>query len=194
MEDADDVFAANRALSRRRLWQVPLGLMAILIAFIAGAFLLAVIETLTHPSSDLSGFFSVVVLILRVIFVVITFFAFPQAAMIIKLKVANVWARALTGAVSGWMYLFAGFIEAQLLFRADTDHTVKSVSIALWKIAVVFPQQVAYFAGHEKPGTLIFFAALGAAFGVFFWKPMYRLGRKRDWDDPMLAGRPPYAR
>jgi hypothetical protein len=194
MDGADDVFAANRALGRRRLWQVPLGLVAILIAFIAGAFLLAVIETLTYPSSDLTGFFSLVVLILRLAFVMVTFFAFPQAAMIIKLKVANVWARALTGAVSGWMYLFAGFIEAQLLFRADTDHTVKSVSIALWKIAVGLPQQIAYFAVHESLGTLLFFAVLGAAFGIFFWKPMYRLGRKRDWDDPILAGRPPYAR
>jgi hypothetical protein len=194
MPDTDSVFAAERAIARRHLWQVPLGLAALLVVFVLLAFVVAVFEAIARQTSGVSGVFLAISFMLYLAFVVITFFALPQAALLLKLGVTNVWARAFTGAISGWMYLFVMFVEVQLMAHAEAERSVMSVSIALWKIAVALPQQIAYFATHEGRGTLLFFALLGAALGAFIWRPMYRLGGKRDWDDPILAGRPPYAR
>ena len=194
MSDADSVFAADRSAGRRHLWQVPLGLVALLIVFVFFAFVLATIEAIALQRSGLSGILLAISFILHLAFAVIIFFALPQAALLLKLNVRNVWARVFTGAISGWMYLFVTFVEAQLIALAEAERSVVRVTIAFWRILASLPGQIAFFAIHESRGTLLLFALLGAALGAFLWTPMYRLRGKRDWDDPILAGRPPYAR
>ena len=164
-------------------------------AFIIVAFLLATtqaaIDNVAGPAGGIAKFFDTV---LHFAYVIVIFFAFPQAFLLLKLGVTNFWARVFAGAISGWMYLFASFIDAQLIFHAATKGTVSAVGVAFWSIVIGMPHQVVDFALSESRADLVLFAVLGAAFGAFVWAPMYRLSGKRDWDNPILGGRPPYAR
>jgi len=185
MPAADDVFARERAASRRRLWQVPLGFAALMVAFILVSYLLAAMLTGARALSGTpGGIAAMAVFVLHLAFVVVMFFALPQGFLVHRLDVTNLWARLGVGAVSGWMYLFASAIDAQLALPGAT----------FVGLVTGLPRFAAGFAAHESRFDLVLFAAIGAAFGGLLWGPMYRLGNKRDWDDPILGGRPPYAR
>ena len=195
MSIADNVFAADRAAARRHIWQVPLGLAAITVVFLFSAFLLAVLQVFGREiSGALGSVLAVSGFILQLFFLCVTFFAIPQCFLIIRLGVTNVWARATAGFVSGWIYLFAAFFEAQLMSQISKIDAVALVSEMFLNLLLSLPHQIAVFFIRADWRTLLFFGLLGAAFGVLLWKPMYRLDNKRDWDNPILGGRPPYER
>jgi hypothetical protein len=186
MSDVDDVFARERSASRRRLWQMPLYLLAVTLAF------LLLTDTLTAVQAfgrGLSGNVGVVVtmaaFLLSMIVTVVMFFALPQAYLVITRGVRNPWARLVIGAISGWIYLFVNFVTAEFFAPAGVGPLALIADL---------PLQIAAFARTASPVDLILFAAIGAAFGLLIWRPMYGLGNRRHWNSPTLGGPPPYAR
>jgi hypothetical protein len=92
-----------------------------------------------------------------------------------------------------FVLLFFGLPELLLLLRLR--------ELGLWTRVVVGGASsgfylVSVFFKHVDIGSLIFVLLLGMAFGAFLWAPIYRLrgDNRRDWDQPMLGGRPPYSR
>jgi len=124
-------------------------------------------------------------------------FGLPELFLLIRLRALGTWTRFMTGGASGAFFLFALFSET---WSGPIVQKSKSVGDAMyWALKVKFADPVglvSLFIKHVDIGSLMFAVLFGAAMGVFLWAPIYRLSgdNRRDWDQPLLGGRPPYAR
>jgi hypothetical protein len=177
---------------------VVLAMTSLLVAIL---FLLCVMTALAKASQILPapwgtalGFSCAVI---NIALFVSLFFGLPELFLLLRLRELGLWTRLSVGGTSGGFFLFALFTET---WSASIVQKSKSVAEAMfWALKVKFGdpiELVAAFFKHVDVGSLIFALLFGMAIGAFLWTPIYRLrgDNRRDWDQPMLGGRPPYSR
>jgi hypothetical protein len=176
------------ALTMLSLWVATLFLFCVITALMKAS------QTLPDPWGTAFAFSCTAVYI--ALFVLL-FFGLPELLLLLRLRALGLWTRVVVGGASSGFYLFALFTET---WSATIVQKSKSVTEAMvWALKVKFGDPiglVSVFFKHVDIGSLIFVVLLGMAFGAFLWAPIYRLrgDNRRDWDQPMLGGPPPYAR
>jgi hypothetical protein len=175
--------------------------LAMLSLWIAILLLLCVITALTKASQMLPAplgtalAFSCTAVYIALF--ALLFFGFPELFVLLRLRELGFWTRASVGGASGGFFLFALFTET---WAAAIVQKSKSVTEAMvWALKVKFADPiglVSLFLRHVDIGSLIFALLFGMGIGAFLWAPIYRLrgDNRRDWNQPMLGGPPPYAR
>ena len=174
--------------------------LAMISLWAAILFLLCVLTALTKASQMLPAPWGTALGIscaaVYIALFVLLFFGLPELFLLLRLRELGLWTRLSVGGTSGGFFLFALFTET---WTASILQKSKSVTEAMvWALKVKFGDPiglVSAFVKHVDIGSLIFALLFGMAIGAFLWAPIYRLrgDNRRDWDQPILGGRPPYS-
>jgi hypothetical protein len=128
---------------------------------------------------------------------VLLLFGLPELFLLLRLQELGLWTRVVVGGTSGGFFLFALFTETWSATIVQKSKSVTEALISALKVKFGDPiGLISIFLKHVDISSLIFAVLFGMGMGAFLWAPIYRLrgDNRRDWDQPMLGGRPPYSR
>jgi hypothetical protein len=175
-------------------------ILAIVSLLAAILFLLCVLTALTKASqmlpAPLGTALAVICTAVYIALFVLLFFGIPELFLLLRLRALGLWTRLAVGGTSGAFFLFALFTETWSATIVQKSKSVTEAMTLALKVKFGDPiGLVSAFVKYVDVGSLIFASLFGMAIGAFLWAPIYRLrgDNRRDWNLPILGGRPPNA-
>jgi hypothetical protein len=171
---------------------------AFLVLAIALLLIPGVIMALEKLAYALPAFWKAALLLLlfvgKIALFVLLFFAVPEFLLLLRLDAMSLWTRVFVGGLSGILFALAVYLSTAfgpifLLQKSSGEIFLNYVH--LFSNPLAFAEDFYTAAG---PGQLIAAILIGMGLGGLAWARIYRLpdDTKRDWDGPILGGRPPY--
>jgi hypothetical protein len=182
-------------MERRKFTRVVLALLVLGIVLLLVPGVIMALEKLAYALPAFwKGALLLFLFVGKIALFVLLFFAVPEFLLLLRLDAMSFWTRTLTGGLSGVFFVLVVFLSTSfgpvfLLQKAPGEIFLDYVH--LFSNPLAFAEDFYAAAG---PGQLIAAILIGMGFGGFAWARIYRLpdDNKRDWDGPILGGRPPY--